>query len=179
MIILLHVGTSQKCQLIIPKDVGRCKPISKLCTMPKTSKYGTLAPMHKGLKREYRSTNSVEQGFWFCLHDIKRYVNGSKKKYVLDWHVVSNIWPVKINTNFSRHETDSQRCLVSIATKGGSLSLHTFDNCNIPNPSNIFVCSTKVDAHPISRFGKTMRLDLATSMVYHNNKWERNELMDG
>jgi hypothetical protein len=39
-----------------------------------------------------------------CPDDIKRCVNGKKKKYVLDWHVVPNIWSVKIDTNLSRQE---------------------------------------------------------------------------
>ena len=31
-------------------------------------------------------------------------MSGSKKKYVLDWPVVPNTWPMKIGTNLLREE---------------------------------------------------------------------------
>ena len=67
-------------------------------------KHGTPAPTYKGLKKEFRSSNNVEYGFWFCPDDIKQCVSGSKKKYVSDWPIVPNMWPVKIGTNLSREE---------------------------------------------------------------------------
>ena len=95
----------------------------------KPGKHGTLAPMYKGLKK-YRSTNNVEYEFWFCHDDIKRCVSGNKKKYVLDWLVVPNIWHVKIVTNLSRQESlywlalpnIARRYWVPIAAEEGSLS---------------------------------------------------------
>lgn len=71
-----------------------------------SSKHSIRAPMYKGLKKKYDFTNSPEYKFcnWFCLVDINRCVNGSKIKYMLDCHVVPNIWPVKIGTNLSRFE---------------------------------------------------------------------------
>jgi hypothetical protein len=82
----------------------RANTVSLCNAKVKTSKYSTLAPMYKGLKKDYRSTNNVEYKFWFCPNDIKRCVNGNKMEYVLDWLVVSNTWLVKIDTNLSRHE---------------------------------------------------------------------------
>ena len=38
----------------------------------------------------------MEYEIWFCPDDIKRCVSGSKKKYVLDWPIVPNMWPVKM-----------------------------------------------------------------------------------
>lgn len=35
--------------------------------------------------------------------DIKHCVSGSKK-YVLDWTILPNTWPVKIGTNLSKEE---------------------------------------------------------------------------
>ena len=64
----------------------------------------TLAPTYKGLMKEFRSPNNVECEFWFCPDDVKRCVSGSLKKYVLDWPIVPNMWPVKIGTNLSREE---------------------------------------------------------------------------
>ena len=60
--------------------------------------------MYKGLKKEHRSTNNLEYGIWFSRDNIKHCVNGSKKKYVMDWHVAPNMWLVKIYTNLSRYE---------------------------------------------------------------------------
>jgi hypothetical protein len=68
-----------------------------------TGKHGTPTSMYKGLK-EYHSTNNVKYEFWFCPNDIKRCVNENNKKYVLDSHVVTNLWLVKIGTNLSRQE---------------------------------------------------------------------------
>ena len=67
-----------------------------------------MAPLHLHTrdcrKSTSYSTNNVEYEFWYCYEDIKRCVNGKKKKYMLDWHVVPNTWPVKIGTNISRQE---------------------------------------------------------------------------
>jgi hypothetical protein len=70
----------------------------------RTRKHDTLSPTYKGLRNEFRFPNNVEYEFWFCPDDIKRCVSGSKKKYVLDWPIVPNTWPVKIGTNLSRKE---------------------------------------------------------------------------
>ena len=69
-----------------------------------TGKYDIPAPTYKGLKKNFRSPNNVEYKFWFFHNDIKRCVSGSKKKYVLDWPMVPNMWPLKIRTNLSREE---------------------------------------------------------------------------
>ena len=50
------------------------------------------------LHQQCRSTSLV------LPNDIKRCVSENKKKYVLDWHVVPRIWPMKIGTNLSRQE---------------------------------------------------------------------------
>ena len=67
-----------------------------------TSKHGTPIPMYKRLRKEFLSPNNVEYESWFFPDDIKHCVNGNKKKYVLDWPIVSNTWLVKIGTNLSR-----------------------------------------------------------------------------
>jgi hypothetical protein len=69
-----------------------------------TGKYDTPAPTYKGLMKEFCSPNNVEYEFWFCPNDIKCCVNGIKNKYVLDWPIIPNTWPVKIGTNLSREE---------------------------------------------------------------------------
>ena len=67
-------------------------------------KHGTHASTYKRLMKEFRSHNNGEYEFWFCPDDIKRCVSGSMNKYVLDWPIVPNTWPVKINSNLSQEE---------------------------------------------------------------------------
>ena len=69
-----------------------------------TNKCGPHALGYKGIKKESCSTNNVEYEFWFCDDYIKHRVSDNKNKYVLDWLVVPNMWPVKICTNLSREE---------------------------------------------------------------------------
>ena len=69
-----------------------------------SNKHDTSAPTYKGLKKEFRFTNNVEYEFWFCPDDIKHCVSGTKKKYVLDWPIVPNTWPMKMGTYLSREE---------------------------------------------------------------------------
>ena len=146
-----------------------------------TSKHGTLAPTYKGLKKEYHSTNNVEYEFWFCHDDIKRCVSGNKKMYVLDWPVVPNTWPVKIGTNLSRQEVLAlkdvgfqlqQREVISPRRRLSTIA-------TLPIPQTDFRVPLKLDAHPTSRFGKTVRRNLGALMANHKNKWESVGLMDG
>lgn len=60
----------------------------------RTTKHDTSTRTYKGYKE------GVE--FWFCLEDIKYCLSGSKKKYVLDWPIIPNMWPMK--TNLSKEE---------------------------------------------------------------------------
>jgi hypothetical protein len=146
-----------------------------------TGKHGTPAPTYKGLKKEYRSTNNVEYEFWFCPDDIKRCVNGSKKKYVLDWPVVPHTWPVKIGTNLSRHE------VLALEDAGFQLQQREVLSprrmfsmiATLPIPRTDFHAPPNPDAHPTSRFGKTVRRNLSAPMPDHKNKWESAGLMDG
>ena len=69
---------------------------------------------------------------------------------------------------------------VPISAERGSLSSpQAFHDHHTSNPSNGFLCSLNPDVHPTSRFGKTMRRNLAAPIVYHKNKWEGAGLMDG
>ena len=144
-------------------------------------KYGTPTPTYKTLKKEYRSTNNVEYEFWFCHDDIKRCVSENKNKYVLDWHVVPSIWPVKICTNLSRQEVLAfeddgfqlqQREVFSPRRRLSTIAM-------LPIPWADFHVLLNLDAHPTSRSGKSMRRNLAAPTIDHKNKWESAGLMDG
>ena len=43
--------------------------------------------------------------FWFCWDDIDRCVKGTKRRWVLDWPEVPEVWPVLSGTNLNREET--------------------------------------------------------------------------
>jgi hypothetical protein len=92
-----------------PNSTKRCWALQAITRTMCNAKVGigkhdTPAPTYKGLRKEFRSPNNIEYEFWFCPDDIKRCMNGSKKKYVLDWPIVPNTWPVKICINLSREE---------------------------------------------------------------------------
>ena len=63
----------------------------------------TCSNIHRAREGILLSQQS-EYKFWFCPDDIKHCVSGSKNKYVLDWPIVPNTWPVKIGTKLSREE---------------------------------------------------------------------------
>ena len=146
-----------------------------------SSKHGTSAPTYKGLKKEFRSTNNVEYEFWFCPDDIKRCVNGTKKKYVLDWPTMPNTWPVKMDTNLSREEVLAledvgfqlqQREVLSPRRRLSTIPTHFI-------PCSHFSMPLNPDAHPTFRFRKSMRRNPTTPTADHKNKWENDGFMDG
>jgi hypothetical protein len=124
--------------------------------------HGTPAPTYKGLKKEYRSTNIMEYEFWFCHDDIKRCVSGSKKKYVLDWPIIPNTWHVKIGTNLSRHEVLAlEDAGFQIQQREVLSPRHRLSTvATLPIPRTDFRVPLKLDAHPTSMFGKTVRRNL-------------------
>ena len=104
----------------------------------------------------------MEYEFWFCPNDIKHCVNGSKKKYMLDWPIIFNTWHVKIGTNLSRQEV--------LALEGARFQLQQrevlspcrrlFTIAALQIPQTDFHASLRLDAHPTSRFGKKVRHNL-------------------
>ena len=156
--------------------------IGTLCNAKvKNGKNGMPAPTYKGLKKEYHSTNNMKYKFWFCPDGIKRCVSGNTKEYVLDWHVVPNMWLAKIGTNLSRQE------VLALEDDGFQLQQretlsprHRFSTITMLSiPWTDFHVPLNPDAHPTSRFGRLVRGNLATSKVDHRNKWESAGLMDG
>ena len=133
----------------------------------KIAKHGTLAPTYNGLNKEYCSTNNVEYDFWFGLDDIKHCVNGSKKKYVLDWLV-------KIGTNLSRHEVLTLEFigfqLQQRKVLYPRLKLSTI--VTLPIAQMALCIPLNSDVHPTFRFGKAVGCNLVALMVDHKNKWE-------
>ena len=59
------------------------------------AKHDIPTPTYKEFRKEFRFSNNVEYDFWFCPNDIKCCVSDNKKKYVLDWPIIPNTWPVK------------------------------------------------------------------------------------
>ena len=64
-------------------------------------------------------------------------MSGNKKKYVLDWPIVLNTWPVKIGTNLSRgkvlalEDVRGRHCLLVVGFQQSQLS---------PSLACIFIC---------------------------------------
>jgi hypothetical protein len=42
--------------------------------------------------------------FFFCNDDIKRYVKGTRRRWVQSRSDIPSIWPMKIETNLSKKE---------------------------------------------------------------------------
>ena len=78
--------------------------IGRLCNAKVgNGKHGTPATTYQGSKKKFHPTDNVEYKCCFCPADIKHCVNGNKK-YVLDWHLVPNMRPLKIGINLSREK---------------------------------------------------------------------------
>jgi hypothetical protein len=162
--------------------LGNASHIGILCLAKvEAGKHGTPTPTYKGLKKEYCSTNNVEYAFWFCPDDIKRCVNGNKKKYVLDWPVVPNIWPMKIGINISRQKVLALEDVGFQLKQREALSprRRLSTTAMLPIPRTDFHVPLNADAHPTSKFGKFVRCNLSAPTIDHKNKWESVGLMDG
>jgi hypothetical protein len=66
---------------------------------------GTPAPIYRGRKEDYGNKREVVADFWFCGDDIECCVKGSKRKWVIDWPEVPDVWPILTGTTLSREET--------------------------------------------------------------------------
>jgi hypothetical protein len=74
----------------------------------------------------------------------------------------------------------AQKCWVPNAVEGGSFfSPQTFHDCNIPNPSDKFPCSTKSECPSNLYVRKFVQHILAALMVDHKIKWKSIEIMNG
>ena len=92
------------------KSNARCQAQQQRSNIKCTSKIakgkkGTPAPTYRGRKEEYGSKREVLADFWFCPDDIARCVKGTKRRWVLDWPEVPEVWPVLSGTNLNREET--------------------------------------------------------------------------
>jgi hypothetical protein len=139
-----------------------------------TGKHGTPTPTYKGLMKEFCSPNNVKYKFWFCPDDIKRCVSGNKKKYALDWPIVPNTWPVKIDTNLSREEVLIFKDIGFQLQQREALSPHrrlsTIATFSIPRSH--FSMPPTPDAHLTFRFGKIVCRNPTEPLADHKNKWE-------
>jgi hypothetical protein len=88
---------------------------------------------------------------------------------------------MKIDTNVSRQEVLAleyvgfqlqQREVLSPSRRLSTIAM-------LPIPRTDFHVPLNSDAHPTSRFGKSVRRNLAPPTFDHKNKWESAGLMDG
>ena len=123
--------------------------------------------------KEFRSPNNVKYEFWFCPDDIRRVVTGNKEKYVLDWPIVPNTWPIKIGTNLSRKEILAfEDARFQLQQREALFPRHRFSTiATLLIPRSHFCMPPNLDAHPTFNFGKTMCYNPTTLAVDHKNKW--------
>ena len=161
------------------KSNARCQAQQKRSNMKCTSKIakgkkGTPAPTYRGRKEEYGSKREVLADFWFCPDDIVRCVKGTKRRWVLDWPEVPEVWPVLSRTNLNREETLflqhagfrlQERLVLSprrLFHMSGIFSPILFDH---PLPKNS-------DVHPTMRNNKAIRRIANAPTSEQQNKWE-------
>ena len=92
---------------------------------------------------------------------------------MLDWPIVSNIWPMKIGTNLSKEKVlELEDVGFQFGAKGGTFSpLQIF--YNLQHSQSIwlhFRVLANPGAHPTSKYGKTMHHNLVAPMANHKNK---------
>lgn len=121
-------------------------------------KHDNYASTYKSMEKELCFINNVKHEFRFCPNDFKHCMCGNKNKYVLDWHIVPNIWPVKLAINFLKEEVllleDAmvqwqQREALSPHCKFSTITTLLIHWLHFHVPANL-------DAHPTSNFGKIM-----------------------
>jgi len=61
--------------------------------------------LYRGRKEDYGSKRQVLADFWFCADDIERCVKGTKRKWIIDWSPLLEVWPVLSGTDLSREKT--------------------------------------------------------------------------
>ena len=92
---------TQLCQKMLGKQTNTWT----LCNAKvRNGKHDNYASMYKSMEKKFRFINDVEYEFWFCPNNFKHCMFGSKNKYVLDWPIEPNIWPVRLATNFLKEE---------------------------------------------------------------------------
>ena len=110
----------------------------------------------------------------FYSDDIKRCVSGNTKKYVLDWHVVPSIWLVKIGINLLNQKILALEDVgfQLLQTEASSPCRRLSTTAMLSIPCTDFHVPLTANAHPTSRFGKSVRRNLAAPTIHHRNKWE-------
>ena len=161
------------------KSNARCQAQQQRSNIKCTSKIakgkkGTPAPTYRSRKEEYGSKREVLVDFWFCLDDIVRCVKGTKRRWVLDWPEVPEVWPVLSGTNLNREESLllqharfrlQERPVLSphwLFNMSGIFSPILFDH---PLPKNSHV-------HPTVRNNKGIQRIANAPTTEQRNEWE-------
>ena len=168
-----HIGrishkSNARCQAQQQRSNIKC--MSKIAKRKK----GTPAPTYRGRKEEYGSKREVLANFWFCPDDIARCLKGTKRRWVLDWPEVPEVWPLLSGTKLNREETlflqHAGFCLQKqpilsprrLFNMSGIFNPILFDH---PLPKNS-------DVHPTVRNNKAIRRIANAPIAEQRNKWE-------
>ena len=161
------------------KSNARCQAQQKTTNIKCTAKIargkkGTPAPTYRGRKEEYGSKREVVVDFWFCWDDIERCVKGSKRKWVIDWPEIPEVWPVLTGTDLNREETlllqHAGFCLQARPTLSPRRLFNMSKIFNTvlydqPPPKN-------PDAYPTVRNNRAIRRLANAPTTEQRNKWE-------
>ena len=161
------------------KSNARCQAQHHRSNIKCTSKIakgkkGTAAPTYHGRKEEYGSKREVVVDFWFCSDDIDRYVKGTKRRWVLDWPDVPEVWPVLSGTNLNREESLLLQHARFRLQERPVLSPHRlFNMSKIFSPILYDHPLTKNShVHPTVKNNKTIRRIANAPTAEQRNKWE-------
>jgi hypothetical protein len=131
---------------------------------------------------EYGTKAIINFDFWFCADDLLRCVGGSKVKWVHDWPLLPNVWPIACGTHLTKSEIlFLQEARFHLQTEDvGEPTLHLF-NEDDTGKNVSFLHSKQLDSdvqpsdgdmHPTKRLGRTIRRNPNAPTVDHRNKWE-------
>ena len=161
------------------KSNARCQAQQQRSNIKCTSKIakgkkGTPAPTYRGRKEEYGSKREVVVDFWFCWDDIERCVKGRKRKWVLDWPEVPEVWPILTGTSLSREETLLlQHAGFRLQERPALSPRRLFNMSKIFNPILYDQPPPKnSDVYPTVRNSRAIRRIANAPTAEQRNKWE-------
>ena len=112
--------------------------------------------------------------FWFCPDDIDRCVKGTKRRWVLDWLEVPEVWSVLSRTNLNREETLLlQHAGFCLQERPVLSPRRLFNMSKIFNPIVYdHPLPKNSEVHPTLRNNKAIRRIANAPTAEHRNKWE-------
>ena len=146
--------TLENCHLTLLKDVGQCRPIHGLCVVLKSELVDVkpLLQCTEERRRIFAPPTIWGMSIVFVLTSIQVFCESQQEELCVGLAYRPNTWPVKIGTDLSRQEARFelwQRVALSHGRR--FLAIAT-----LPIPWLHFCVLPKPNAHPISKFSRSM-----------------------